>query len=278
MNTPIQPRANTALSIEQRFEKARTYPRPQPPVFSSAEGERQHRKETLAAAFRIFGKLGYDEGVMGHISARDPENPQHFWINPFGLSFNLITAGDLQRVSLDGDLIEGHGCPHPGGIPLHSAILTLRPDIVSVAHTHSLYGRTWSTTGRLLPAASAESAVFYGKHALYDSHAHGEGDNLVNALGTNRALLMKNHGLLTVGQTVDEAAYLFISLEKICQSQIAAESIGSAQTMEEEHARRGAERFQAYNGWLNFQPLYQSIVKEQPDLLQAANRPHGSHS
>ncbi|MEK1943143.1 MAG: class II aldolase/adducin family protein [Pseudomonas sp.] len=270
--TLAQPQSN----IEQRFKKAATYPRPQPPVFATVDEERQHRKHKLAAAFRIFGKLGYDEGVMGHISARDPENPNHFWMNPFGLSFNLITADDLLLINLDGDLVQGDGFPHPGGIPLHSAILSLRPDIISVAHTHSLYGRTWTTNGRLIPPASAESAVFFERHAIYDSHAHGEGDNLVNALGNNRALLMKNHGLLTVGQTVDETAYLFISLEKICQSQIAAESMGSTLTMDEEHARRSAERFQPYSGWLNFQPAYQSILREQPDLLGSHAHPDRS--
>ncbi|WP_263147402.1 class II aldolase/adducin family protein [Pseudomonas sp. RIT-PI-AD] len=256
--------------IERRFQKAMGYPRPQPPVFASVEEERAHRKHKLAAAFRIFGKLGYDEGVMGHISARDPENPNHFWMNPFGLSFNLISADDLLLIDLDGDLVQGEGYPHPGGIPLHAAIYTRRPDILSVAHVHSLYGRTWTTNGRLIPPASAESAVFFGKHAIYDSHAHGEGDLLAQALEGNRALLLKNHGLLTVGQSVDETAYLFISLEKVCQSQIAAESMGSTLTMDEEYARRSAERFQAYNGWLNFQPLYQSILKEQPDLLGEA--------
>jgi len=253
-------------NIEQRFRKAASYPRPQPPAFASVEEERQHRKQKLAAAFRIFGKLGYDEGVMGHISARDPENPNHFWMNPLGLSFSLITADDLLLINLDGELVLGEGFPHPGGIPLHSAILSLRPDIISVAHTHALYGRTWTTTGRLIPPSTAESAVFFERHAIYDSHANGEGDNLVRALGNNRALLMKNHGLLTVGQSVDETAYLFISLEKVCQSQIAAESIGSTETMDEHQARRSSERFQAYSGWLNFQPAYQSIIKEQPDL------------
>lgn len=266
---------DAVLSIEELYQKARQYPLPRPPVFDTVEEERQHRKDKLAAAFRIFGKLGYDEGVMGHLSARDPENPDHFWINPFGLSFNLITAQDLLRVSLNGDLIEGEGFPHPGGIPLHAAILRLRPDIMSVIHTHSIHGRTWTTTGRLLPPASAEAAVFYGRHAIYDSNLYGEGNNLVEAIGNNRALLMKNHGILSVGQTVDEAAYLFISLEKICQSQLAAESAGGVDVMSAEHAQQRSDRFKSYNGWLNFQPIYQSILKEQPDLLRRPDNQAG---
>lgn len=273
-----QAKATGGSDLQRRFEKAKSFPRPQPPVFETVEQERAHRKHTLAAAFRIFGKLGYDEGVMGHISVRDPEFPQRFWMNPFGLSFNLITADDLLLIDLEGELIEGHGCPHPGGIPLHSAIYSVRADIESIAHVHSLYGRTWTTNGRLIPPASAESAVFFGKHAIFDSHANGEGDLLAQALEGNRALLLKNHGLLTVGKSVDETAYLFISLEKVCQSQIAAESMGSTLTMDEVHARAAAERFGPYNGWLNFQPLYQSIVKEQPDLLSSGRASIGGVS
>ncbi len=268
MSAPQQQSENSKVSnIEGRRSQARNFARPPQPTFASVEEERLHRKQKLIAAFRIFGKRGYDEGVMGHISVRDPENPNHFWINPFGVGFDVIRIQDLHRVSLDGELIEGEGYLHPGGVPLHSAILSLRPDINSAIHTHSIYGRIWTATGRLLPPATAEAAVFYGKHAIYDSYAGGEGDNLVRALEGNRALLMKNHGILTVGVTVDEAAYLFISLEKVCQTQIAAEIIKADQLIDEDRARATAERFQPYNGWLNFQPLYQSILKEQPDIL-----------
>ena len=272
MSKPNEP------DLRERLEAAQHFPRPQPPVFTTPTEERAYRKHKLTAAFRIFGKLGYDEGVMGHISVRDPEFPETFWINPFGISFNIIQTSDLMRISLDGEVVEGNGYPHPGGIPLHSTILSLRPDVIAAAHAHSLYGRTWTTTGRLIPPASAESSVFFGKHAVYDSHSHGEGDKLVAALGYNRALLLKNHGLLTVGQSVDEAAYLFISLEKICQSQIAAESIGSTETMTEEQARRSSERYRPEMGWLNFQPLYQSILKEQPDLCDGGPPPARSAS
>lgn len=260
--------------LKSRYEKARQYPRPQPPVFETSEEDRIQRKRKLVAAFRIFGKLGFDEGVMGHISVRDPERQDHFWMNPFGLSFNLINVSDLLLINLQGDLVEGNGCPHPGGIPLHSAIFTLRPDIQSVVHVHSLFGRTWTTNGRLIPPTTAESALFFGKHAIFDTYIHGEGDFLAKALEGNRALLLKNHGLLTVGESVDEAAFLFISLEKICQSQIAAESIGTNLILAEEIANRIANNFTAYRGWLNFQPLFQSIIKEQPDILRD-NPPYG---
>ena len=79
----------------------------QQPIFSNLEDERQHRKERLAAAFRVFAKLGYEEGVMGHISARDPIKTDHYWTNPFGLSFGLIKASDLVLMSPEGKIASG---------------------------------------------------------------------------------------------------------------------------------------------------------------------------
>lgn len=243
--------------------------RPEPPAFASIEEERTHRKRKLAAAFRIFGKLGFDEGVMGHVSVRDPENPGHFWINPFAVAFGLIKVSDLMRVDFQGNLIEGKGYLHPGGLPLHSAILANRPDVTAVVHTHSPYGKIWSSSGRLLEPISNEAAVFHGRHVIYDSFAGGEGANLAKAVeqSGNRAVVMKNHGILTVGQSVDEAAYLFISLEKVCREQIYARLLGQPQAIDAERATAAAARFGAYGGWLNFQNLYQEIVRAQPDLL-----------
>ncbi|MDQ7969516.1 MAG: class II aldolase/adducin family protein [Oxalicibacterium faecigallinarum] len=245
----------------------RNFPRIPQPVFNSVEEERQHRKIKLAAAFRIFGRLNYDEGVMGHISARDPEVPEHYWMNPFGVSFNQIKASDLLRVSLDGELIEGNGLLHPGGVPTHSAVLRARPDIISVAHTHSTYGTAWSAQDRLLDPISAESAVFYERHALYDSYASGERENLAAVLENNKAIIFKSHGLFTVGQSVDEAVYFFLSLEKVCKAQLAAESTGRPlKLLTHDHATAIANRVEAYAGWLNFQPAYQHILAEHPEL------------
>lgn len=249
------------------FEETRHYPRPQPPVFATVEEERRHRKERLAAAFRLFGRLGFDEGVMGHISVRDPEVPEHFWINPFGVSFDLVKASDLQRVDYRGELIEGRGYRHIGGLPLHASLLANRPEVVAAVHTHSPFGKIWASTGKLLQPLSNEAAVFYRRHAIYDSFAGGEGVNLARALGDGHAVIMRNHGILTAGRSVDEAAYLFVSLERVCREQIYALQLGQPQAIEPERAEAIASRYRPETGWFNFQPLYQSILKQQPDFL-----------
>src|SRR6266705_6533591 len=82
---------------------------PEPPTFSSPAQERQHRKEKLAASFRLFSRFGFDEGVAGHITARDPELTDHFWVNPFGQHFGEICVSDLILVDHRGETVEGKG-------------------------------------------------------------------------------------------------------------------------------------------------------------------------
>lgn len=252
------------------FEQARHLPRPSLPVFGSHEERREDRKRKLVAAFRLFAELGYDEGVMGHVSARDPEFPDRFWMNPFAVAFDRITLGDLLLVNYRGERLHGDGYVHPGGVPLHAAILAGRPDVVSAVHTHSPFAKIWSATAAPILPISNEAAVFHRRHAVYDSHVHGEGPNVPRALGPEgRALVMRNHGTLTVGGSVDEAVYLFVSLEKVCREQVFARGLPGAQEIDEERARQTAARFDGgYAGWLNFQPLYQSVVARHPDLLQ----------
>ena len=111
-----------------------------PPVFATIEAERQHRKERLAGALRIFGKLGFSEGVAGHITARDPELLDHFWVNPFGMNFRHIRVSDLILVNHDGQVVEGKRPVNRAAFVIHSAVHAARPDVVAAAHAHSVYG------------------------------------------------------------------------------------------------------------------------------------------
>ncbi|WBO21360.1 class II aldolase/adducin family protein [Sphingomonas abietis] len=240
---------------------------PPKPAFASFAEERRDSQVRLVAAYRLFWKLGFDEGVMGHLSFRDPEFPDRFWLNPFGLSLGLIRTSDLMCIGLDGAVIAGDGFPHIGGVPLHSAIYRDRPEVMAIAHTHSPAGKAWSTLGRLIEPISTEAAVFFGRHGIYDSFAHGEGAALAAAANGNRAVIMKSHGILTVGESIDETAYLFASLEKVCAEQLRVEGL-RPQHVPEEQARLISDRFSAYSGWLNFQPAFETILREQPDLAE----------
>jgi ribulose-5-phosphate 4-epimerase/fuculose-1-phosphate aldolase len=248
--------------------------RPEPPTFETVEEERRHRKERLTGAFRLFSKFGFDEGVAGHITMRDPEYSDRFWVNPFGKHFSKIKVSDLLLVSHEGEVMEGAGRLNRAAFAIHSQVHQARPDVVAAAHTHSIYGKTWSTLGRLLDPITQDACRFYNDHAVFDDYTGEvldteEGKRIGQALGNNKAVILQNHGLLTVGHTVDSAAWWFIALERSCQSQILAESIGKPKLIQSDvakmtHKQVGAEQ----SGWFSFQPLWERIVDEQPDLFE----------
>src|SRR6185503_7384602 len=110
--------------------------------------ERRHRKARLAGGFRIFAACGFSEGVVGHITARDPEFTDTFWVNPFGLHFSLLTVSDLIRVSHNGKVLEGNRPVNAAAFAIHSRIHAARPDAVGAAHAPSTYGRAFAALGR----------------------------------------------------------------------------------------------------------------------------------
>jgi len=247
---------------------APAFTRPTPPRFDDPLEERAHSKRVLVAAFRLFSRYGFDEGIMGHLSFRDPVEPTHFWQNPFAVNFAHITTRDLLRISFSGEVIEGTGHVHPSGFGLHSKLYEGQARVKAIAHSHSMYGKVWSTLDRLLDPISTESAQFHHRHVLYDSFAEGEAERVGLTLADHRAIIMKNHGILTVGATVDEAAYSFIALERACQAQILAESTTTGpRALPAEHADEVSARYSPASAWLNFQPLFDDIALRHPDAL-----------
>src|SRR5690242_12362316 len=201
-------------------------------TFSDLEEERLHRKQRLAAAFRIFGRFGFDEGVAGHITVRDPEHLDEFWVNPFGLNFKQITVDDLIRVDHDGKVVHGDAPVNQAAFAIHSQVHAARPDVIAAAHSHSIYGKSWSALGRLLDPITQDSCAFYEDHALFDDFTGvvldtEEGKRIGVALGEGKAVILRNHGLLTVGESVAEAAWWFITMERTCQAQLLAEAAGT---------------------------------------------------
>lgn len=244
-----------------------------PPVFHSVEEEREHLKQKMAGAFRLFSKFGFDEGVAGHITARDPERKDHFWVNPFGMHFSLIKASDLILCNHDGEVVEGKYPVNRAAFAIHSQVHAARPDVIAAAHSHSVYGKSWSSLGRLLDPITQDSCAFYNDHSLFDDFTGvvldtEEGKRIGKSLGQNKACILRNHGLLTVGKSVDEAAWWFITMERTCQAQLLAEAAGEPILIDPDHAEvtRGQVGTNEA-GWFQFQPLWNRIVKEQADLL-----------
>jgi ribulose-5-phosphate 4-epimerase/fuculose-1-phosphate aldolase len=244
------------------------------PKFDNFDEERLYRKQRLAAGFRLFGKFGFDEGVAGHITARDPELTDHFWVNPFGLSFHHIRVSDLILVNDRGEVVEGTSSVNTAAFAIHSQVHAARPDVIAAAHSHSIYGKSWSALGRRLDPITQDACAFYDDHDVFDDFTGvvldiEEGKRIAAALGDHKAVILRNHGLLTVGHSVDEAVWWFITMERSCQAQLLAEAAGTPVLIDPAHAKLTSTQVGSHvAGWFSFQPLYARITREQPDLFE----------
>ncbi|KAH8883449.1 putative aldolase [Thozetella sp. PMI_491] len=203
------------------------------PKFGTHAEKRQWQLEHMAGAFRVFAREGYAEGISGHISVRDPEYPDRFWINPLGVHFGMLKASDMVCVDLNGEVIGGNtnASINAAGFQIHSAVHRARHDVHAICHTHSVHGRAWSAFAKPLEMLNQDVCYLYNAHSVYADYGGianeaSEGERIAASLGTGKAAILLNHGLLTVGQTVDEAAYLFCLMERSCKVQLLVESSG----------------------------------------------------
>ncbi len=245
-----------------------------PQTFASVEEERLHRKQKLAGALRIFGRFGFSEGIAGHITARDPEFPELFWVNPFGMNFRHIRVSDLILVDHSGNVVYGSEPVNRAAFVLHSAIHEARPDVIAAAHAHSVYGKAFSSLGMPLAPITQDAAVFYEDQTLIAEQGGAivfeieAGKKFASKFSTTKLAIHQNHGHFSVGNSVDEAAWWFITFERSAQTQLLAMAAGGMQEMPGEYARYTREQTGGpSSGWLQFQPLWDDIVRTDPDLF-----------
>jgi len=207
------------------------------PTFPSFREHRQHILIHTAAIFRDFARKGFTEGMSGHISVRDPEYEDYIWMNPLGRHFGLMTAGDLICLDVNTGAVVGGNKTRPAnaaGFLIHSAIHKARPDVHAVCHAHTNAGRAWSVFAKPLDMLNQDICNFHNALAVYASYggivfAEDEGKNIAKALGpTSKGAILMNHGLLTVGSTVDEAGFMFGLLDRGCQIQLQVEAAFAA--------------------------------------------------
>jgi len=245
-----------------------------PPEFDSVEDERYYRKTHLAGALRAFGKFGFSEGVAGHITVRDPEFPDMFWVNPFQMNFRHVRQSDLILVNHEGDVVYGNAPVNRAAFVIHAAVHEARPDIVAAAHSHSVHGKAFSSLGIPLAPLTQDSCIFYKDHTVISEQGGAvvfeleAGRELASKFPTGKAAIHQNHGLFTVGQTVDEAAFWFISMERSCQAQLLAMAAGDPIEINDEYATYTQQMTgfpQA--GWFSFQPIWDEISRNEPELF-----------
>ncbi|MFD5428908.1 class II aldolase/adducin family protein [Streptomyces sp. NPDC127084] len=244
-----------------------------PPLHESIAEERAYRKQRLAGALRVFAGLGYEDGVSGHITARDPEFDDCYWVNPFGEPFATMTAGALLLVNGEGQVVEGTRRVNQAAFAVHAEVHRARPGVVAVAHTHSTHGRALAALGEFIEPITQEACAFYEDHALYDAYTGvsvnaAEGRGIATALGARKAIILRNHGLLTVGDSVDAAAWWFIAMERCARVQLAARAAGKPVLIAHRDAVATREQLGGdLVAWISYQPLWRRVMDAEPELM-----------
>lgn len=250
---------------------------PPPPVRpdpNRVPTERELR-EDLAAAYRLLAIHGMTDLVFTHLSVRVPGEGHRFLVNPYGLLFEEITASSLVLVDAEGEPRQPTTWPvNPAGFVIHSAIHMGRGNAQCVMHTHTLAGMAVAAQkGGLLPLNQMMMELD-GRVAYHDYEGVAADDNLsererlVRDLGDQPCMILRHHGLLTVGHTVAEAFYWMWYLEQACRIQLAAQSSGAPlDVAPPEVVARTRAQFSTgpTKGWLPWQALRRKLDREQPD-------------
>ncbi|KWR78629.1 class II aldolase/adducin family protein [Cupriavidus sp. IDO] len=193
--------------------------------------EEQRVRVDLAAAYRLAALQGWDDLIYTHISAAVPGEPDHFLINPFGFAFDEIRASDLVKINGRGEVVGETVHPvNVTGFALHAAVHAARVDAMCVMHLHNTAGIAVSAQADGLLPLSQHAMRFHGRIAYHDyeglAFSPAEGARLTESLGDHPAMLLRNHGTLTVGRTVAEAYVLMATLIKACEVQLGAQAGG----------------------------------------------------
>ena len=222
-----------------------------------------------------FSEVRFNSLVAGHITARDPEFTDHFWVNPFGKSFRQMKVSDLILVNHSGDVVYGDQPVNRAAFVLHAAIHKARPDVIGAAHAHSVYGKAFSSLGRKLDPITQDACIFYDDHVVIAEQGGKvvfeveAGEEFASKFPKGKAAIHQNHGLFTVGTTVEAAAYWFITMERSCQAQLAAMAAGDPILIPHDSATY-TQQLTGFpeSGWFQFQPLFQEICATDPELFE----------
>lgn len=241
------------------------------------QGERVLRQQ-LAAAYRLVDQFGWTELIYGHLTARVPGDKLHFLINPYGLNYDEVTASNLVKIDVDGNVVEPTNYPvNHAGFVIHSAIhMANSAKHKVVMHTHTRAGMAVCALEDGLLPISMVSTGFTGKLSYHDYEGPsldlGERERLQEHLGENQAMLLRNHGLLVTGRSVPEAFLRLHRLERACQIQIDAAGAGRLRVLDEAAARKSGADMDSFSereskvgiGDLEFAALLRKLDKTDP--------------
>ena len=196
------------------------------PSFETVEELRAYRKRVLVTAYRLFGAFGWGSMGDGHITVRDPEQTNAMWLIRHGVPFHRTTNDDLVLVGPDGRVDSTHAI-NLTAYYIHAPIHEARPEVVAVAHTHTPYATPWAANVEYFRMICQEATAFFEDHSIFDGEEvqvadFDTGKRIAAALGETKAVLLRNHGPLTVGYSVEEAIGWFLLLERVAEVHVKA--------------------------------------------------------
>ncbi len=227
--------------------------------------ESRELKFKLAGAYRMLADRRFDEGVAGHISVRVPGAPGYFWVNPFGLLFEEVTAEQLVLVNEQAEIVTGWPLINYAGFCIHSAIHQARPDVHCIVHSHPPAGTTFSTLGQELKMLEQVTCSFYQDHVVYREYEGVVIDpslarGIVDSLGQCRAAILVNHGLLTCAGSIEQAMTDFIDLERACDINLRA--LATGQELKEVPAESAMQAKAVYTSPMRWPFAWQALIRQ----------------
>lgn len=206
----------------------------------------------LAAAYRLVDHFGWTELIYGHLTARVPGPDLHFLINPFGLNYDEVTASNLVKIDIDGKIVDEtpYGVNHAGFV-IHSAVHMANSDVNKVVmHTHTRAGMAVAATKEGLTPISMYATTFHKRLSYHDYEGASlyldERDRLLASLGQNKSMILKNHGLMTLGRTVAEAFLRLYRLERACQIQVDTGGAGTPSLLSDNLATKSGDEVEGF--------------------------------
>lgn len=189
--------------------------------------ERTELLNDVCRGYRLFAALLWGDTGDGHISVRDSERSDHFWLLRYGVPFAEASPEQLVLLDGDGNTVEGNGNVNNPAFRIHHPILTARPDIVSIAHTHTPWGTPFSSELRPIEPITQEACFFFEDIALFDDEEVqiqdlAGGERIAQCIGKNHSIILRNHGLVTTGTSVASAIVRFVLLERVCEAHLKA--------------------------------------------------------
>ena len=253
-----------------------------PAVQHTISPEEWALRQDLAACYRLFVKYGWTDLIFTHLSARVPGEPYHYLINPYGLLFQEITASNLIKVDFSGNVVSGDYPYNEAGHAIHSAVLKARPDINVALHSHTRAGTAVSAMACGLLSLSQQANEIGNLVCYHRYDVATDNDNECARLGEDLAdkwaMIMHNHGLLSVGRDMAEAFYLLYTLENACKIQVDVMASGAEQIIPNRNAITNVEQFSLVgkpnagdpDGYLqrNWQALIRMLDREDQSFRQ----------